>query len=66
MNWNEKRKIKIAILDLYEGQENQGMRCIRQIIDDWANQQDFKVVRDEFEVRLQNQIPVSSYPSLHQ
>ena len=28
--------IRIAILDLYEGQANQGMRCIRQIINEWS------------------------------
>jgi hypothetical protein len=28
--------IRIAILDLYEGQPNQGMRCLREIINQWS------------------------------
>ena len=61
MELSEKKMVRIAILDLYEGLENQGMRCIRQIIDDWGIQNNYEVKRDEFEVRLQKQIPDSSY-----
>ena len=61
MELSEKKIVRIAILDLYEGLENQGMRCIRQIIDDWGTQHKQEVIRDEFEVRLQNQIPDTSY-----
>ena len=32
---NAEKTIRIAILDLYEGQANQGMRCIREIIAEW-------------------------------
>jgi hypothetical protein len=32
MNFNEKQTVRIAILDLYEGQKNQGMRGLREII----------------------------------
>lgn len=55
------RTVKIAILDLYEGQENQGMRCIRQIIKDWAQKNNIKVSCDEFEVRIKNQVPGTGY-----
>ena len=61
MELSEKKIVRIAILDLYEGLENQGMRCIRQIIDDWGKQHNHEVKRDEFEVRLQKQIPDASY-----
>ncbi len=61
MELSEKKIVRIAILDLYEGFENQGMRCIRQIIDDWGIQHEHEVIRDEFEVRLQKQIPDTSY-----
>jgi hypothetical protein len=27
---NATRKLKVAILDLYEGEPNQGMRCLRK------------------------------------
>jgi len=36
MNWTEKKSIRIAILDMYEGVTNQGMRCIREIINQFG------------------------------
>jgi len=57
MSWIEKRRIKVAILDLYEGQENQGMRCIREIINQWGEANHFDVSITEFEVRLKNETP---------
>ncbi len=53
--------LRIAILDLYEGQPNQGMRCIRQLIQDWSEFHHIPVSFDEFEVRLQQQVPDMSY-----
>ena len=53
--------VKIAILDLYEGQANQGMRCIRQIIQEWGEFHGREVTWDEFEVRLENKVPDLSY-----
>src|SRR5215212_6105619 len=53
--------IRIAILDLYEGQANQGMRCMRQIIKDWSNSHQIKIQLDEFEVRRFQQVPDLSY-----
>ena len=61
MKWTEKRKVRIAILDLYEGQENQGMRCIREITTRWGAAHDFDVSYDEFEVRLKNEVPGTEY-----
>ncbi len=61
MNWTEKRSLRIAILDLYEGKANQGMRCIRTILKDWASKNDFEVYTEEFDVRLANQIPDTSF-----
>lgn len=53
--------MRIAILDLYAGEANQGMRCIRQIIGDWSKQHGYKVTVDEFEVRLSLSVPDTSY-----
>jgi homoserine O-succinyltransferase len=53
--------LRIAILDLYEGQPNQGMRCIRQIINEWSEFHSIEASFDEFEVRLQKQLPDMSY-----
>jgi homoserine O-succinyltransferase len=58
---SEKKIIRIAILDLYEGQPNQGMRCIRQIIKEWSGYSGFDVQCHEFDVRLKNELPDTSF-----
>jgi GMP synthase-like glutamine amidotransferase len=55
------KTIKIAILDLYEGHANQGMRCIREIINQWGEANSLDVVFHEFDVRLKLEIPDLSY-----
>ena len=61
MIWNEKRIIRIAILDLNAGAPNQGMRCIRQIIHDWSATVDFDIKTTEFDVRQKTEVPDSSF-----
>src|SRR5687767_928066 len=61
MNLNETRKIRVAILDLYEGHENQGMRCIREIVNQWGDVNHVDVEYDEFEVRIKQEVPDTSY-----
>jgi GMP synthase-like glutamine amidotransferase len=58
---NNDRKIKIAILDLYEGAPNQGMRCYHQIINEWANANRLHIRLDVFDVRLKCEFPDLSY-----
>jgi GMP synthase-like glutamine amidotransferase len=53
--------VRIAILDLYEGQPNQGMRCLREIVKEWSELHNIETQLDEFEVRLQQQLPDLSY-----
>src|SRR5688572_32559115 len=53
--------LRIAILDLYEGQANQGMRCIRQIISDWSEFHGVEAEWNEFDVRLKNEVPDLTY-----
>jgi homoserine O-succinyltransferase/O-acetyltransferase len=60
MSMNEKQ-VRIAILDLYAGEANQGMRCVRQIISDWGRTNGYKLTVDEFEVRLSLSVPDTSY-----
>ena len=57
MIWNEKPILKVAILDLYEGFENQGMRCIRELLNQFAEFNHVELHKEEFEVRLQKQVP---------
>lgn len=61
MIWNDNRSIRIAILDLNDGRPNQGMRCIRQIVKEWAATIDMDVETTEFEVRQQNELPDTSF-----
>jgi homoserine O-succinyltransferase/O-acetyltransferase len=53
--------IRIAILDLYEGQPNQGMRCLREIINQWGEYHHLELEWDEFDVRQHRQVPDMSY-----
>lgn len=53
--------IKVAILDMYEGVENQGMRCIREILNQFAELNHLELQRDEFEVRREEQLPGLDY-----
>lgn len=61
MIWNEHRSIRIAILDMNDGQPNQGMRCIRQIVKDWAATVEMEITCTEFDVRKKNQLPDTSF-----
>ncbi|MET0299157.1 MAG: GMP synthase, partial [Flavitalea sp.] len=58
---SDNKQIRVAILDLYEGQPNQGMRCLRSIIHDYAKQHQLDLVLEEFEVRLNKQVPDLGY-----
>lgn len=61
MNWNENRPVKVAILDLYEGRANQGMRCLRTILEDWGEINGLPLEVTEFDVRLKNELPDTSH-----
>ena len=61
MIWNERPMLRVAILDLYEGAENQGMRCIRELLNQFAEFNHIELKKDEFEVRLQKQVPGLDY-----
>jgi homoserine O-succinyltransferase len=53
--------LRIAILDMYEGFENQGMRCLREIINQYGETNNLDLEWDEFDVRLKNETPDTSY-----
>ena len=61
MNWTEKKKVRVAILDMYEGVTNQGMRCIREILNQFGELNNIELTSDEFEVRIKKEIPNLSY-----
>ncbi len=57
----EKRSIKVAILDLYDGFDNQGMRCIRALLKEWAEVNGLDVQSTEFDVRQKDELPDTSF-----
>jgi homoserine O-succinyltransferase/O-acetyltransferase len=61
MNFTDNKAVRIAILDMNEGKPNQGMRCIREILNQFGDANNIDLEWDEFEVRLQQQIPDLSY-----
>ncbi len=61
MNQADKKHLRVAILDMYEGAENQGMRCLRDILDQFRQHTGQPIMVDEFDVRLQAQLPSTDY-----
>lgn len=61
MGFSKGKKVKVAILDMYEGVANQGMRCIREILNQFADEHQLNLSWDEFDVRLKNELPDLSY-----
>ena len=61
MNWSDKKAVRVAILDMNEGLPNKGMRCIREILNQFGDANNLDLEWDEFEVRLQQQIPDLNY-----
>ena len=43
----ETKPLKVAILDLYEGQANEGMRCLRNILLEFSEQHNIEIERKE-------------------
>jgi GMP synthase-like glutamine amidotransferase len=61
MYMSDRKTIHIAILDLYEGVPNQGMRCIRELITQFGHDHQLNIQWDEFDVRLKQELPDLSY-----
>jgi len=55
------KRLKVAILDLYEGHPNEGMRCLRNILQEFGEDNNIQVECDEFEVRLRGEVPDMTY-----
>lgn len=53
--------IKIAVLDLYEGEANEGMRCIRQILEHFKSDHKLNLSYQIFDVRGKLETPDLSF-----
>jgi homoserine O-succinyltransferase/O-acetyltransferase len=61
MNFTDNKSIRIAILDLNDGKPNQGMRCIREIVNQFSDSSSMDITWDEFDVRVKKEVPDMSY-----
>lgn len=53
--------MKVAVLDLYEGVQNEGMRCIRELLIQFAEAEQIPLQLNEFDVRRLQKVPDLSY-----
>jgi len=53
--------LRVAILDLYEGRPNEGMRCIQQILHEYSEVNGLHLVYKIYDVRLKEELPDHSY-----
>ncbi|MBC8109624.1 MAG: GMP synthase [Verrucomicrobia bacterium] len=51
------KPIKIAVLDMYNGVANQGMRCIKSILGDYKTPDGQQLMWHVFDVRSRNEVP---------
>ncbi|CAN5347519.1 hypothetical protein BH09BAC2_BH09BAC2_15380 [soil metagenome] len=52
-----KKHIRVALLDMYEGKANEGMRCIREILQRFGIEKNLIVDWEEFDVRVKSEVP---------
>lgn len=61
MDTTEKSSLRVAILDLNNGAPNQSMRCLREILNTFADQNNLWLLLDEFDVRQKSMVPDTTY-----
>jgi homoserine O-succinyltransferase len=55
------KPLRVAILDLYEGRPNEGMRCIQQILQEYSTANGLPVESRIFDIRIQEEFPDFSH-----
>lgn len=55
------KQVRVAILDLYNGAANQGMRCLREILNQFSDAYQLNLEWDEFDVRGKCAVPDLTY-----
>lgn len=53
---NVMSSIRIAVLDLYDGEANEGMRCIRQLLEQFKNEYQLDLTYQVFDLRQKKEI----------
>ncbi|MEB0249028.1 MULTISPECIES: GMP synthase [unclassified Mucilaginibacter] len=57
----DKPEVRVAVLDLYEGVANEGMRGFRDILERYKGQHNLDLTYQIFDVRLKGQVPDTSF-----
>ncbi len=57
----DREVIRIAILDLYNGEANEGIRCIHDLIHQFSLETDLEVVTETFAIRAEEDVPDLSF-----
>lgn len=57
----DREVIRIAILDLYNGEANEGIRCIHDLIHQFSLETDLDVVTETFAIRFEEDVPDLSF-----
>lgn len=55
------RKLKVAILDMYKGEPNQGMRNIHNLLESYAEENEIELEKKVFDIRGKQEIADMSY-----
>src|SRR4051812_1075629 len=58
---NESGSVKVAILDLYDGHPNQGMRCFQDVLTRYSEEHHLNLSYEIFEVRKENKVPGTEF-----
>lgn len=58
---SDMQTLRIAILDMYEGRPNQGMRCIRELLAAFGEQMHLSISTGCFDVRLKREVPAGEF-----
>jgi homoserine O-succinyltransferase/O-acetyltransferase len=61
MHLTEKRIFNVAILDMYDGAENEGMRCIKELLNQFADFESIDIKITIYDIRKTAQVPNLSY-----
>ncbi len=57
----ERALIRIAIIDLYNGEANEGIRCIHELIQNFSLEINQEIITDTYALRLEEDVPDLSY-----
>jgi hypothetical protein len=61
MSTKERDVLRIAIIDLYNGEPNEGIRCLHDIIRDFSRESEQEIITETFAIRSELDVPDLSF-----